>query len=138
MTQKEAALILAVLQAAYPNSYKSMGTEGATGIISMWTMQFADVPVDIVLIALNKLIGSCKFPPSIAEVKSKITSLHWEAYDVIRVHRQLGEEPPPQLQRVYEITRNYRHVCNMEPTLLQMVDGFQLMLEAPNGSDDSL
>lgn len=132
MTQKEAAQILAILKAAYPNSYRGMKKDEATGTINVWTMQFADVPADIVLMALNKLIGSSKFPPSIAEVKSKISNLHWEAYDAIRVQRQVGKEPSKQLQRVYEITRDYRHVCHAEPTLLQMVDSSRLMLGAPN------
>ena len=136
MTKKEAVQLLAILKAAYPNSYRGMSKEEAAGTISVWTMQFADLPADIVLMALNKLIGSSKFPPSIAEVKSKISSLHWEASDAIRLHRQLGKEAPKQLQRVYEITLDYRHQCHAEPTLMQMVEGSRLMLGAPENMED--
>ena len=83
MTQDETIKILAILKAAYPNSYKGMTKDEAMGTIVIWTMQFEDIPADIVLMAVNKLISTNKFPPSISEVKDKFGTLHWEAYEKI-------------------------------------------------------
>ena len=56
MTKKEAATILAILKAAYPNSYKNMTHEEAMGTISVWAIQFAGMPADIVLIG-DAMVG---------------------------------------------------------------------------------
>lgn len=136
MTKKEAVQILAILKAAYPNSYRGMSKEEATGTINIWSMQFSDMPADIVLMALNKLIASSKFPPSIAEVKNKIGELHWEAYEFKRVQEQLGKQPPAQIQRVYELTQRYRYAKSVEPALAQMMTGTQLMLGAADNMED--
>lgn len=71
MTRDETIKMLAILKAAYPNSYKGMTKDEANGMIAVWTMQFADMPADIVLMALNKLISTSQFPPAISEVKRK-------------------------------------------------------------------
>ena len=69
MTDKEAIQVLAVLKAAYPNSYKNMTTAEAAGTVNVWAIQFANVPVEVVIIAVNKLIATSTFPPAISEVK---------------------------------------------------------------------
>ena len=125
MTKKEVVQILAILKAAYPNSYNNLTKEEASGTVAVWGMQFADVPADIVLMALHKLIASSKFPPSISEVKNKIGSLRWEAYEVIsspnRAH--IPEETLKQYQRVYDATYNYGKTGFVEPTLQDMIGG---------------
>ena len=80
MTKKEAVQVVAILKAAYPNYYKDIGAEEAQGTISVWAMQFAELAAEIVLMALNKHISTNKFPPTIAEIKEKITAIYWEAY----------------------------------------------------------
>ena len=47
MTRDETTKVLALLKAAYPNSYKGMTKEEAMGTISIWTMQFESVPVEL-------------------------------------------------------------------------------------------
>ena len=66
MTRDETTKVLALLKAAYPNSYKGMTKEEAMGTISIWTMQFESVPVDIMLMAINRLISNKPFPPAIS------------------------------------------------------------------------
>lgn len=136
MTKKEAVQMLAILKAAYPNSYRGMSKEEATGTINIWAMQFAAMPADIVLMALNKLIASSKFPPTVAEVKDKIGTLHWEAYEQKRLHERLGKEPPAQILRVYELTQEYRYAKSVEPALAQMMQGARMMLGAPEKEDE--
>lgn len=79
MTKKETMQVLAVLKAAYPASYKGLSKEEATGTVTVWWTQFASVPTDIVLIALQKCISVCKFPPTVCEVREAIGELREEA-----------------------------------------------------------
>lgn len=126
MTQNETIKILAILKAAYPNSYKGMTKEEANGTVAVWTMQFADMPADIVLMAVNKLISTNQFPPTISEVKKKISTLHWEAYDMIcdkTTTALLQDEEVAKYQRIYEITKRMKINTNLEPTLKEMMNG---------------
>lgn len=122
MTKEEATKILAVLTAAYPHAYKNISVDEADGIVTVWAIQFATIPADIVFMAVNKCISSCKFPPSISEVKDKISALHWEAYSAIASNRAdfLIEGAYEEYKRIYEATKNYK--TNMtEPELCEML-----------------
>lgn len=122
MTKEEATKILAVLTAAYPHAYKNISVDEADGIVTVWAIQFAKIPADIVFMAVNKCISSCKFPPSISEVKDKISALHWEAYSAIGSNRAdfLTEGAYEEYKRIYEATKNYK--TNMtEPELCEML-----------------
>lgn len=128
MTKKEALQILAILKAAYPSSYNGSKAE-ASGTVAVWCMQFGDLPGDIVLMAIHKLISTNKFPPTVAEVKEKIHSLHWEAYtaisDAIR-YSTITEEEKRQYRRIYELTEGYSG--SREPTVTQMLGAGQPLL----------
>lgn len=131
MTVKEAAQVLAILKAAYPNSYRGMTAEEATGTVSVWAMQFRDISADVVLMAVNKAIACSKFPPSICEVKDKISELHWEAYQIVSSRMSEKITPPAlldQYQRVYDETHDYRHKQGFEPTLREMMNNNKLLL----------
>jgi len=124
MTKKEAAQILAILKAAYPNFYKDMTSEEAQGTVSVWSMQFADISADIVLMAVNKLISTNKFPPTIAEVKEKLTSIHWEVYEKLYegfYTPLLSGDEEKLYRRIYEETERYKHHNRIEPTVAQML-----------------
>ena len=79
MTREDTIKVLSILRVAYPNFYKGLSKQEANAVIDMWAMQFIDIPCDIVCIAINKLISTNKFPPSIAEVKGKLKSMYAEA-----------------------------------------------------------
>lgn len=124
MTKKEALQILAILKAAYPSSYNGMTKEEATGTVAVWCMQFANMPAEIVMMAIHKLIATNKFPPSISEVKSKIGSIHWEAYEHISsiVYKEvLPEETLKMYERIYEATKPYKMAQLAEPDLLELM-----------------
>lgn len=124
MTKKEALQILAILKAAYPSSYNGMTKEEATGTVSVWCMQFADLPAEIVMMAIHKLIGSSKFPPSIAEVKSKVESIHWEAYEKLTSYglkELLSPEEKKRYEQIYEVTRDYKVAKYHEIPISQMM-----------------
>lgn len=126
MTKKEALQVLAILKAAYPNSFNGMNQKEAMGTVAIWSTHFANLSADIVLMAVNKAISTSKFPPSIAEVKEKLSSIHWEAYEMIcrsnNIHK-LSEEHLKLYKRIYEETKSYKHTRAAEPTLKELMIG---------------
>lgn len=133
MTKKEALQVLAILKAAYPASYNGTKEEAA-GTVSVWCMQFADMPADIVLMAIHKLISTSKFPPTVAEVNSKISALHWEAYSALSDgmrYKRISEEEKQAYQRIYDLTVGYSG--NREPTLPEMIGGGRMLLGKGDG-----
>lgn len=134
MTKKEAVQILAILKAAYPASYNNMTKEEASGTVSVWAMQFDDVPADIVMMAIHKMIATSKFPPTVAEVKDKIKSLHWEAYDSVTAFKDmLPENVLAKCQYIYDATQNYKYGKTYEPKLNAMISSGQLLIGGNNG-----
>lgn len=137
MTTKESAQILAVLTAAYPNAYKNISDQEAAAVALVWASQFAEIPYDIVFMALQKAISTCKFPPTICEVKGKLSDLSWEAYEAIEnIHRREkyrnGEADSQQLKeyvRIYELTSKFKNRI-AEPTLGSMLPYSQRALAA--------
>lgn len=128
MTQKEATQVLAILKAAYPNSYRGMTKEEAIGTVNVWAMQFHNIPVDIVLLAVNKLISTSQFPPAISEVKNKLGSLYWEAYEELRCHKKwLTEEQVKYLQYIKDSTKDEQYKTH-EPSIREMMGNNQLLL----------
>ena len=132
MNTKETTQILAILKAAYPNSYKNMTPKEASGTISVWAAQFSDMPVNIVLMAVQKHIGRATFPPSVFEVKKGIQEIHWEAYEIVSEIEQFDfakNETYEQAKAIYEITKPYRMNIPDAPKLSQMLDsGKQFLL----------
>lgn len=129
MNTKEAAQVLAILKSAYPNSYKSITPETASGTISIWAVQFADIPADVVLIAVNKWIATNVFPPSIHEVKNKIGSLCWEASEELQKHLKYNNLNSKQVEfyeRIKAITEKYKHT-RAEPTIADIVRNHEIL-----------
>lgn len=134
MTQKEATQILAILKAAYPNSYRGMTKDEAVGTVNVWATQFVDMPVNVVMIAVNKLISTNTFPPSIGEVKEKIRSLYFEArgelpYQHGGIYCNNTQEIPPErlalLKEIVRVTEPMRTMIKIEPSLKSLLDGYE-------------
>ncbi len=132
MTKKEALQILAILKAAYPASYNGMTKEEASGTVSVWAMQFSEMPADIVMMAIHKAIATNKFPPTVADVKEKIKAIHWEASDMVRgiIGESIPEGLQKEYQRIYDATADYRigrnyepHICGLLPQEKQLQIG---------------
>lgn len=140
MTVEETKKILAIVKAAYPNAYKDMTKKEALGTVTVWASQFAEMPATVVLIAVNKLISTNTFPPSIKEVKESIRGLYWEAWEAVNYHeRGILPLPPKKLSAMQEIVR----VCepmqsrqSLEPTLGELIDGFAGYLQ--DGENEKL
>ena len=124
MNSAEATQVLAILSASYPNHYKNTTKDEALGIANVWALQFANVPADIVLMALNKAVSVNEFkPPNIAEVKKKLESVHWEAYEHIERNyrlKNLSEEQLATYKRIYKETERYKF-GKVEPSISDML-----------------
>ena len=121
MTTEESIKILSVLASAYPGRFKATPAE-ATGTATMWAVQFATVPVDIVYLALQKAISECtEHPPTPGKVKQKLKSLYWDAYSVLQDYdKTLDEETKKQIQRIADFTNKYRS-GSLEPGVKDML-----------------
>jgi hypothetical protein len=70
MNKIEATALLSIIKTAYPNFYK--GAEEIDNAINLWSMMFADDSAKVVTEAVKALMCVLKFPPTIADVKTKI------------------------------------------------------------------
>lgn len=126
MTETEAIQVLAILKAAYPNSYKGMSPEEAKGTAVVWAIQFTDTPADVVLLAINKIISSSPFPPSISEVKKKIESFYWEAWEGLQQHKKrktLSAEQEKMYEKIFAVSQALRRKAYSEPSLFELTTG---------------
>ena len=117
MNKKEAAQVVAILKASYPNhpAYRNLTAEDAQGIVAVWSMHFADVSAEVVLLALNKWVSTNQHPPSISEINDKISSVSWDAYGKLEQHyrlKHLSEEMYEYYRRIHKETERFKYKNN--------------------------
>lgn len=61
--------MLAILNAAYPTTFKNMSEASRKAQIEIWHFALSDEPAEIVITALKEYILSNQFPPTIAGVR---------------------------------------------------------------------
>jgi len=78
MTEQETKVLLGVLHTAFPRFYANIRPESdeLNAAVALWHMMLKDTPADVAGAALYKLIATCDFPPSIAEVRKAIASIN--------------------------------------------------------------
>lgn len=64
--------MLAILNAAYPTTFKNMSEATRKAQIEIWHFALSDEPAEIVITALKEYILSNQFPPTIAGLKEWI------------------------------------------------------------------
>lgn len=75
MTREETSSVLSVLKATYPNYYKDLNVTEMTEMVDIWSELFVDDDVNLVKVSLKELLKTCKFPPTIADIKQKMYDL---------------------------------------------------------------
>jgi len=75
MTLKESMALLAILREAYPRFYLGMTTESARSTAELWAEMLSDIGIDVARLALKRLIATCKFPPTIAEMRESVAAV---------------------------------------------------------------
>lgn len=128
MTKAETAKVLAILKAAYPNTFKNLSAEDASATVNVWAAQFANMPVSVVMIAVNKLISTNVFPPTITEVKERMRSLYWEAWEMLDQNkkglRKLDARTLEATQTILKAVEPMRTKQRIEPSLGELLGGY--------------
>lgn len=75
MTKQETTQILAVLKAAYPAFYKDQTQEELSGAVNIWHGMLSDLSCELITKAIQRIIATNKFAPSIAEVRAAAIGL---------------------------------------------------------------
>ena len=68
MTQKETAYLLSILRAAYPRFYYDVSADDLKISVQTWAVMLSDTNLEIATVALQRLIATSEFPPTIAEM----------------------------------------------------------------------
>jgi hypothetical protein len=123
MTREETVQVLSLLKAAYPNSYKGMTRQEGNGVISVWATQLSYVPVEVVLMAVNKLISTSTFPPSISEVKAKFKDIYWECVSELSVDKWSHELTDSQRAKLNSIADACQGARDQEPSVMSLMGG---------------
>lgn len=79
MTFEQATELLAIMKAAFSNAYKGMSLKDAETVCKMWATQFSQIDGNLVMLAVKRLIKTCTFAPSIAEVRVELKNIYEEA-----------------------------------------------------------
>lgn len=128
MTKTETAKVLAILKAAYPNTFKNLSAEDAGATVNVWAAQFANTPVNVVMIAVNKIISTNIYPPTVSEVKERMRGLYWEAWEMIDQHkrgfRKLDEKTLVATEEILKAVAPMRTQRNIEPSLCELLGGY--------------
>jgi len=78
-----AIAVLGILKAAFPNSFKMTKQDGHA-VVSEWSIQLADVPNEVAVLAVRQLIATSVFPPVVAEVRERVFRIRGEAEEILR------------------------------------------------------
>lgn len=105
MTREDTVKILSILKAAYPSFYKGLSKEEALAVINLWSMHLGGIPLDIISIAVSKLIATSTYPPTIAEVKSKLHGMYAEAVEEL-ISPFVDESKIEMLEHIADTCRN--------------------------------
>lgn len=122
MNKDETTKILAIIKAAYPNSFKNMTAADARATVNVWQTAFVDIPADVVLIAVYKTISVSEFPPTVAAIRNKFRSIYVES-DIEYHNAEPYSEKREKYGRIIDILQPYFMTRNCpEMTLAQIVD----------------
>ena len=122
MNKDETTKILAIIKAAFPNSFKNMTAGDARATVTVWQTEFCDIPADIVLIAVYKTISVSEFPPTVASIRNKFRSIYIES-DIEYHNAEPFSDERARFGRIRDILQPYFMTRNCpEMTLAQIMD----------------
>lgn len=108
MTLEESIKLLALIQLAYPGSYRDTDKDTTLATVKMWNRAFAHTRFPIVQMALEHYIKNSKYPPTIADIIQELKGAHYEAWQNVVT---LPDGPQRQInRRIMEET-----ACYIEP-----------------------
>lgn len=138
MTPKETAQMLAVLKANHPASFRNMTAQEAEVTVKAWARQFAKYPYAVVMIAVDKLGSTNTFAPSVGEIKDKIKSLYWEAWEMLQQHKRglqpLDDRTLAAAEEIVKFVEPMRNTQTNEPALSELLGGYAQYLTESTGT----
>lgn len=75
MQRSEIIIILKKIKLAYPRFYNDISKQEAEDIVILWEEFFKNEDPSLVMLAVNSLISTFKFPPTIADIKEEMYKL---------------------------------------------------------------
>lgn len=110
MEKQDITNILAMLKAAYPNSYNGKTPDEYRDIAKLWWLMFQNEPAEAVQKAVVELIQTRKkdFAPSIGDVK-----------DRLRARKNSYEPGPEEREMVMRLARKYEALEAEERRMLE-------------------
>ena len=129
MTDEGIKKCFGVLQGAYKAFYKDSTTNDWVLMKDVWQMQFGNVDDLTVFGALNACVGHCKFPPSIAEIKSEILpEVSYNEEEEWRIlHRAGRAKPEDAVIEWKKLPEDFKKVTTVNT-----------LIEIGNASDESV
>ncbi len=92
--------LLAELSVAYPKYFQDLGSR-ARLTMRLYASHLSDIPIDVLAVAVDELIGTEKWMPSIAEIRERCAErmlalpTESEALRQIELRMSSGHEAPP-------------------------------------------
>ena len=86
MNRQETVKVLTYIKTAFPNAFKD--TKDAETVIKMWAIHFKRTPFGLVMLAIQDIVATNSFVPSIAEVKERLTAMYNEARALLDSHNR--------------------------------------------------
>lgn len=140
MNLSEATMVLAVMRAAYPHSFRDMKPDDAMATAQLWAKMFDKEPYEAVNAAVETLIATRQvgYSPTIGEVKEKLRSLiktdelnDAQAWALVTKacknglygYKQEFEKLPPPVQKAVGSAEQLRDWSMMDEETFQSVIG---------------
>lgn len=91
MTKSETGKLLFLLQTAYPRYYDGKTADELAGAVDLWYDLLKDHDTTLVFAAAKELLGTLKFPPTIADIKEKMYNMTNQEEDDMALWNELDK-----------------------------------------------
>ena len=85
MNKEEATKFLALIKVAYPRAYRNMDNDSVIATVNMWQNTFADVPYEIMEMALDHFRKTSEFEPTVANIYKELRGLYYTALSDVMI-----------------------------------------------------
>lgn len=119
MNKTDAAKLVSVVCAAYPNFDKFNNPDEVRATVNLWAMMFEGDDGALVGLAVKKHIATSKWPPSVAEIRENM--LEMTAPDLIPPDRA-WEDVAALFPEVSMFAERDQYECRLAPLVCRAVD----------------
>ncbi len=133
MTKEEMIQIMAIISAAYPRFYDKQTDADKMAALKLWYRHFMNVSYDFMLQAVDAVITTNKFPPTIAEINEKVDLLLYDYSKNISESEAWGYVNKAIKNSAYD----YENEFNKLPTIIQKIVGSAYQLREWAAMDET-